>query len=47
MQEAEHFCGVAAAAEHDQEARGRSAFSPVGSCGMGGGEDIEEAELGE
>lgn len=35
VQEAEHFSGVAAAAEHDEETRGRSAFSAVGFGGVG------------
>lgn len=46
MQEAEHFGGVAAAAEHDEEACGRPAFSALGLCGVGRGEDVEEVELG-
>ncbi len=45
-EEGEHFGCVAAAAEDDEEVCGCAAFSGVWACVVGGGEDVEETELG-
>lgn len=45
-EEGEHLGGVAAAAEDDEEVGGCAAFSGGRACAVGGGEDVEETELG-
>ena len=45
-EQGEHFCGVAAAAEDDEEVRGGAAGAGGWTGAVGGGEDVEESELG-
>lgn len=45
-EEGEHFGCVAAAAEDYEEVCGCAALSGVWACAVGGGDDVEETELG-